>query len=162
MTVGSMGTPGTDPNVPDLDPDAQLVDSADEVWGLVLWHRLPISLSVVHPMPSLASGFLFRRGTAAAEGAEEPIVLGVNVVTMGGRDPTGGAGNGNGKGGSAWKKQSPKSEAILKEVMGQYRGLLTLAQHKSVEVAQEGKRGSLLPWHVAVVEKAIDGLERCM
>ena len=143
------GTPNADAAL-DLDPDTQLTDYADEVWGVVLNHKLPISPVITEPRYSLASGFLVKRGAKGAEGGEEPAVLGVNVVGIG-------AGIGAGSGPPAGKNVV---EGQLKEVLCQWRGLATLAIHKGVVRERESK--SVLPWHVAVAEKAVDALEMCM
>ena len=96
---------------------------------------------------SLASGFLVKRGAKGVEGGEEPAVLGVNLVSM----------SSSGSGSPAVKNVV---EGQLKEVLCQWRGLATLAIHKGV-VRERGRR-SVLPWHVAVAEKAVDALEMCM
>lgn len=95
---------------------------------------------------SLASGFLVKRGAKGVEGGEEPAVLGVNVVGVG-------SGNGSPTGKNVVEGQ-------LKEVLCQWRGLATLAIHKGVVRERESR--SVLPWHVAVAEKAVDALEMCM
>ena len=156
----NQGTPGADA-IPDLDPDAQLVDYVDEVWGVVLAHKLPIGSTTVDARHALASGFLVRRGAAGLEGGEEPIVMGVNLASMTagggviGATPT----LAGLPGGQAPRKHTV--EGALREVLTQYRGLVTLAQHKGV-VETAGKKGSVLPWHVAAVERAVTGLEICM
>lgn len=87
------------------DPDARLVDIADESWGVILAHRLNNSQSIVDYRPSLVSGLLIKRGTeggpsATGGGAAAsatvggsnsaaevppvgPIVIGVNLVWLG-------------------------------------------------------------------------------
>ena len=141
------GTPSAD-TIPELDPDAQLIDYADEVWGVILSHKLPISPVMVEARPSLVSGFLVKRGAIGLEGGEEPVVMGVSLV--GGNCSPGPTATG----GQARKQVL---EAQLKEVMCQWRGLSILAQHKGVVE----ETGSVLPWHVAVVHKVIAGLEVC-
>ena len=83
------------------------------------------------------------------EGGEEPAVLGVNVVRM----------NGVGTGSASFAGKNV-AEGQLKEVLCQWRGLATLAIHKGV--VREREKRSVLPWHVAVAEKAVDALEMCM
>ncbi|KAF8446495.1 mediator complex subunit 13 C-terminal-domain-containing protein [Terfezia claveryi] len=139
------GTPNADAAL-DLDPDTQLTDYADEVWGVVLNHRLPISPVVTEARYSLASGFLVKRGAMGVEGDGEPAMLGVNVVGV-----VSGSGPPPGKN---------VVEGQLKEILCQWRGLATLAIHKGV-VRERENRG-VLPWHVAVAEKGVDALEICM
>lgn len=148
INTGS-GTPNAD-SIPDLDPDAQLIDSADEVWGVILGHKLPISPVVTDLRYSLASGYLVKRGASGVEGGEDPVIMGVSLVGIGG-------GNGN----TLVGQRKQMIEGTLKEILYQWRGLSTLAQHKGV-TREKGGRNSVLPWHVAVVEKAVNGLEMCM
>lgn len=91
-----------------------------------------------------------KRGAKGVEGGEEPLVMGVNLVWMS-----------SGAAGAAQQTRKNMAEAKLKEVLCQWRGLATLAQHRGVTGQKEGL-GSVLPLHVAVVEKAVSGLELCM
>ncbi|KAF8459836.1 mediator complex subunit 13 C-terminal-domain-containing protein [Kalaharituber pfeilii] len=164
----STGTPNADPSMPELDPDAQLVDYADEAWGVVLKHKLPVGAAVVEMRQGMASGYLVKRGAVGVEGGEEPIVMGVSVVGMVGANGSPGMA---GMGGMGIGGRGKMAEETLKEVLECYRGLATLAQHKGVVTGGGGGRagsggrsgkGNVLPWHVAVVEKAVGGLEGCM
>ncbi|KAI5807888.1 mediator complex subunit 13 C-terminal-domain-containing protein [Peziza echinospora] len=168
---GSALTPGTaaaqDPASsstipPELDPETYLVDYADESWGVLLGHRVPVCQSAVEGRMSLCSGFLVRRGAAESGGAGMGAV-GVHLV----KDSA--AGNGGGR---------RNAEGVLREVLGQYRGLAALAMGKGVVGENAGWGGgggsgsgggggvaggrAGLPWHVAVVVKAVEGLEICM
>lgn len=42
----------------------------------------------------------------------------------------------------------------MREVLAQYRGLGTLARWKGVR----GSRGGILPWHIAVAKRGVEGL----
>ncbi|KAL7271102.1 mediator of RNA polymerase II transcription subunit 13 [Rhizina undulata] len=73
-------TPSADP-LPDLDPDSSLVDYVDEVWGVVLNHRLPVRDSVLQTRWSRASGLLIKR-TGTVEG-DALSVLEVQIMSGG-------------------------------------------------------------------------------
>lgn len=127
------GTPGEPPLEPDTD--ARLIDFTDQSWGAVLSHRLNNSNSLLELNPALISGYLIKRGGNNIDDA--PIVIEVNIVYS---EVVG----------------NPRTfhESLLKEVLGYYRGLSTLARVRGVvDGVRDGR-----PWHVAAVEKAVKAL----
>jgi mediator of RNA polymerase II transcription subunit 13 len=129
---GAANTPSADP-LPDLDPGSNLVDFGDETWGVVCAHRWRRGLLLGQDDGGFGGGcmgYLVKRG-GTGEG-DEMVVLQVEVVR-------GGGGN-----------------ALLREVLGAYRGLVTLGQFKGV--VQMGGRGSVVPWHVGAAWKGVEVL----
>ena len=92
-SAGAAATPSEVTQDAANDPDAHLIDSTDETWGVVLGHRLNNSNSLTEWRPSLASGFIIKRGgdgssTSAPNNSEDttipgPIAVGVNVIWIG-------------------------------------------------------------------------------
>ncbi|KAF3922067.1 hypothetical protein ABW20_dc0108217 [Dactylellina cionopaga] len=137
---GGALTPGDTP-APEIDNDIALVDFTDETWGALLQHPLNNSDSTINTRPSLASGYLIKR-TGPNE-TDEPALLAVSLVRAGQRT-------------SGTLTHSPltskTNEDLLREVLVQYRGLVTLAQHFGViDMMKE-----VLPWHIAAVTKCRD------
>lgn len=64
------------------DPDAHLVDVTDEIWGVILGHRLSNSSSLMDIRPSLASGFLVNVGSDG-DGARSPQCTAYNIIWIG-------------------------------------------------------------------------------
>ncbi|KAK2627972.1 hypothetical protein QTJ16_002618 [Diplocarpon rosae] len=133
----SVSTPVEAPIEP--DSDARLVDYADRSWGAVLSHRLNNSNSLVESNPALISGYLLKRG--GLNNNDPPIVMEVNIVHS---EVVG----------------NPRTfhESILREVLGYYRGLGTLARTRGVVDAVKDIR----PWHIAAAEKAVKALYMLM
>jgi mediator of RNA polymerase II transcription subunit 13 len=118
----------------ELDTDATLVDMCDETWGVILSHRLQDSYSITRFQPALASGYLVKRtGTREHEGP--PVAMSVNLL-------------------HAQRSYEP----LLREILGMYRDLGTLARLKGV--ADPVK--SVVPWHIAAAIKAQEGLNFLM
>ncbi|KAK4201102.1 mediator complex subunit 13 C-terminal-domain-containing protein [Triangularia verruculosa] len=146
-------TPIDSTNPGDLPPDQNiertLVDVCDVVHSVVLSHRLNNSLSLTEINPSLASGYLVKRNgtrTAGAGMAEDaPSVMEVNVIYS--DQPSRMMATSLNNVGLAYEGQ-------LREVMGEFRGLGTLARARGVVV---GDRDwwDLRPWHVGVVERGV-------
>jgi mediator of RNA polymerase II transcription subunit 13 len=189
-------TPAVD-NAADLtaDPDARLVDTTDETWGIILAHRLHNSNSTNEYRPALISGLLVKRGLSpnvsappsSPDAQTGPIVTGVNILWMGTVNSTraaaspfpGGSGDGISPGGAgnvppaSPSPQEPRTnslswtptpqaraaaENLMKEVLGQFRGLGLLARLKGVR----GSRHGSVPWHVAVALRGVRGLSRTL
>ncbi|KAJ4988246.1 Mediator of RNA polymerase II transcription subunit 13, partial [Stagonosporopsis vannaccii] len=81
-----------DPPVdPTQDPDARLVDTTDETWGIILAHRLHNSNSTTQFSPALISGLLVKRGPSSSntrslgtpDAEPGPITVGVNILWIG-------------------------------------------------------------------------------
>lgn len=138
---------------PELDPDAVLVDPADETWMVTLNHRLPNARSVNELRPALSSGLLVKRGHSGTgregEGPddERPSTLGVNLLL---HIPFIGS-----QGAQQQQQQHQRAShdptTLLKEIMTAYRGLGTLACLRGV--VPDPIR-NVAPWHLAVAEKA--------
>ncbi|KAL2068858.1 hypothetical protein VTL71DRAFT_15196 [Oculimacula yallundae] len=121
------------------DRDSRLVDYTDQNWGAVLSHRLNNSNSLMESNPALISGYLIKRGGANA--SDPPIVMEVNIV-------------------HSEVLGNPRTfhESLLRELLGYYRGLGTLARARGVVDAVLDIR----PWHIAAAEKAVKSLYMLM
>ncbi|KAK0110604.1 mediator of RNA polymerase II transcription subunit 13 [Cadophora gregata f. sp. sojae] len=121
------------------DQDARLIDYTDQTWGAVLSHRLNNSNSLMDTNPALISGYLIKRGGTNA--ADPPVVMEVNIVHS---EVVG----------------NPRTfhESLLRETLGYYRGLGTLARARGVVDAVLDIR----PWHIAAAEKAVKTLYMLM
>jgi mediator of RNA polymerase II transcription subunit 13 len=130
---GSAATPGENPAEPDAD--ARLIDYTDQSWGAVLAHRLNNSNSLLELVPALISGYLIKRGGTNLD--DPPIVMEVNIVYS---EVVG----------------NPRTfhEGLLREILGCYRGLGTLARVRGVVDSVKDVR----PWHIAAAEKAVKAL----
>ncbi|KAH7409254.1 mediator complex subunit 13 C-terminal-domain-containing protein [Cadophora sp. MPI-SDFR-AT-0126] len=121
------------------DQDARLIDYTDQTWGAVLSHRLNNSNSLMETNPALISGYLIKRGGTNA--SDPPIVMEVNIVHS---EVVG----------------NPRTfhESLLREMLGYYRGLGTLARARGVVDTVLDIR----PWHIAAAEKAVKTLYMLM
>lgn len=117
----------------ELEGDATIVDVMDDVWAVVLNHRLRNSNSVIDFQPALASGLLVKRGGPHEE--DSPVCLGVNIL-------------------HAYQSYRP----LLKEILSSYRGLYTLARTRGTVDSVK----SVLPWHIASAIKAQEALSSVM
>ncbi|CZS89604.1 related to SSN2 DNA-directed RNA polymerase II holoenzyme and Srb10 CDK subcomplex subunit [Rhynchosporium agropyri] len=119
----------------ELDRDSRLIDYTDQNWGAVLSHRLNNSNSLLESNPALISGYLIKRGGANA--TDPPIVMEVNIV-------------------HSEVLGNPRifHESLLRELLGYYRGLGTLARARGATDAVFDIR----PWHIAAAEKAVKSL----
>jgi mediator of RNA polymerase II transcription subunit 13, fungi type len=110
------------------DPDATLVNPIDDCWSVILPFGLNNSHSSLNSRPALQSGFLLkRRGHSDSDGLVE---LGVNLILTC-SNPT-----------------KAEQNILLREILGQWRGLYTLARTKGL-----GGPDSVLPWHVRTAIK---------
>jgi len=135
--AGSAATP-VEP-VLEPDGDARLVDYTEQSWGAILAHRLNNSNSLLELNPALISGYLIKYGGTSS--ADPPVVLEINIIH------SEVAGN-------------PRTfyEMLLREILGYYRGLATLARVRGVVDAIKDGR----PWHIAAAEKAVKALYMLM
>lgn len=124
------------PAVPsEPDQNSRLVDITDQTWGAILSHRLNNSNSLLDFNPALISGYLVKKSGTSTE--DPPIVIEVNII-------------------HAELVGNPRTfhENLLREVLGYYRGLATLARARGVvDPVKDGR-----PWHVAAAEKAVQAL----
>ncbi|RAL62614.1 hypothetical protein DID88_004461 [Monilinia fructigena] len=102
------------PAVP-LEPDqnSRLIDLTDRTWGAILSHRLNNSNSLLELNPALISGYLLKSSGTGTD--DPPIVIEVNIIhteLMG----------------------HPRTfhDSLLREILGYYRGLATLARVRGV------------------------------
>ncbi|PKS11409.1 hypothetical protein jhhlp_003172 [Lomentospora prolificans] len=135
---GNPATPANAPTPSDANAtdgtsaDGILVDVMDQSWGCVLGHRLNNSTSPTEINPALFSGYLIKRGGTKAE--DPPVVMEVNVIYSDG---------------------SPRQhEGLLREMLGHFRALGTLARVRGVT----DKETDVRPWHVAAAEKGVRAL----
>jgi mediator of RNA polymerase II transcription subunit 13 len=161
---------------PSSDPDARLVDVTDETWGAILSHRLHNSHSTVDYRPALISGLLVKRGPALPT-SRGPLVVSINILWVGAVGgtraatsafpATPGAGDGVSPGtersssSMSWTSTAQSrstAENLLKEVLGQFRGLGLLARLRGVR----GCRHGVVPWHVAAARKGVEGVGKCV
>ncbi|KAL4790769.1 mediator complex subunit 13 C-terminal-domain-containing protein [Aspergillus venezuelensis] len=137
--AGNAPTPPSGANAPanaptptdllaESDSETLLADMSDESWSVVLSHRLNGILHLTEYRPALASGYLLRRrGTTDTDGA---FSMNVNLLFT--------------------QRPSSSYEALLREVIGMYRDLATLARVRGTRIAQTGT----LPWHIATAVRA--------
>ncbi|GKZ93940.1 mediator of RNA polymerase II transcription subunit 13 [Aspergillus niger] len=114
--------------LPEVESESLLTDIYDETWGVVLSHRLNSSPHQTEYRPALASGYLLRRkGSTDGDGL---YTMSVNIL---------------------FARRSPSSyDALLREILGMYRDLATLARARGTRTVQQGT----LPWHVATAINA--------
>ncbi|KAJ5661966.1 Mediator complex subunit Med13 [Penicillium maclennaniae] len=118
------------PTEPSIEPDSDVVlaDISDESWVVILSHRLNSSPHLTEFRPALASGYLLRRkGTTDGEGV---FSMTVNLVYS--------------------QRPSSSHAATLKETLGMYRDLASLARAKGMRSVQN----NTLPWHIATALRA--------
>ncbi|OOF98939.1 hypothetical protein ASPCADRAFT_127527 [Aspergillus carbonarius ITEM 5010] len=126
---GALANPSTPTDaLPEIESDSLLTDIYDETWGVVLSHRLNSSLHQTEYRPALASGYLLRRkGSTDGDGL---YTMSVNIL---------------------FARRPPSSyDTLLREILGMYRDLATLARARGTRTVQQGT----LPWHVATAVKA--------
>ncbi|KAL4988596.1 mediator complex subunit 13 C-terminal-domain-containing protein [Aspergillus falconensis] len=117
----------TDPLL-DSESESLLIDICDESWSVLLSHRLNGTLHLTEYRPALASGYLVRRrGTTDADGA---YTMNVNLLFT--------------------QRPSTSYETLLREIIGMYRDLATLARVRGTRIVQTGT----LPWHIATAVRA--------
>jgi mediator of RNA polymerase II transcription subunit 13 len=118
------------PTEPSLEPDSDVVlaDISDESWAVILSHRLNSSPHLTEYRPALASGYLLRRkGTTDGEGV---YAMTVNLIYS--------------------PRPSSSHESTLKDTLGMYRDLATLARTRGMRSVQN----NTLPWHIATALRA--------
>ncbi|KAL4909180.1 hypothetical protein BDW74DRAFT_78392 [Aspergillus multicolor] len=118
------------PTEPSLESESEsiLIDTCDESWSVLLSHRLNGTLHLTEYRPALASGYLLRRrGTAEADGV---FTMNVNLIFT--------------------QRPSTSYDSLLREIIGIYRDLGTLARVRGTWIAQF----NTLPWHIATAVRA--------
>ena len=132
-TTAQAGTPPPNVAFGDHDSEARLIDATDLTWGIVMDGTLDDLASLTEKSTSMASGYLIKR--AGPRDEDGLIPLGVDLV----------------------HGQKPY-KAVLKEVLGMYRNLGTLARVRRVVDPVR----SVLPLHVAASRKAWKALGETM
>ncbi|RKF83396.1 Mediator of RNA polymerase II transcription subunit 13 [Golovinomyces cichoracearum] len=123
----------------DVDTNARIIDSTDQTWGAILSHRLNNSNSLVEINLALISGYLIKRGGLNSD--DPPAILEVNIVY-----------------GEIFGNPRTFHETLLKEILGYFRCLATLARVRGIiDPIRE-----ICPWHIAAVEKAVKALYTLM
>ncbi|KAK0671992.1 mediator complex subunit 13 C-terminal-domain-containing protein [Cercophora samala] len=109
-----------------------IVDVWDSVYAVVISHRLNNSLSLMEMNPAWASGYLVRKNASRVE--DVPGVMEVGLVYC-----------------DQMMTARSGYEGVLREVMGEFRGLGTLARARGCSTDERDLR----PWHVGVVERGV-------
>ena len=156
------------------DPDAHLVDIEDDVWGMILGHRMCVAMNREWFNYSLSSGLLVQlahshMSTAySSSPAGKPSCVAVHLLWLrmppkggsggssGEGKAPGGGGSGSGNGdiwGGAFGMAKGTADSILREYLGHYRNLAELARVKGSD------RRCNVPWHIGVVERVASGLD---
>lgn len=133
MTNGPANPGAAIDGAAEVDGDATIVDVTNEVWAVILHHRLRNSNSVIDFQPALASGLLLKRGGPHEE--DSPVCLAVNIL-------------------HAHQSYTP----LLKDILSMYCGLYALARFRGMVDPMK----SVLPWHIATAIKAQEALSSLM
>lgn len=121
------------------DRNSRLVNKTDQSWGAVLGHRLNNSNSLVELNLALVSGYLIKRGGTSND--DPPVVMEVNIIHS-----------------EVVGNPRTHHELLLKEILGYYRGLGSLARVRGIVDAAKDIR----PWHIAAAQKAVKALYMLM
>lgn len=127
-STGAANAPTPTDPLFESDSESLLTDICDESWSVVLSHRLNGTLHLTEYRPALASGYLLRRkGPADADGA---FTMNVNLIFT--------------------QRPSSSYDTLLREIIGMYRALGTLARVRGTRIVQN----NTLPWHIATTLRA--------
>ncbi|KAI9046355.1 uncharacterized protein KD926_004195 [Aspergillus affinis] len=133
--TGNAPTPPSGVNAPtptestlEAESESLLTDICDESWGVILSHRLNSSPHLTEYRPALTSGYLLRRkGATDGDGL---YALTVNLI---------------------YTQRHPSiHESLLRETLGMYRDLATLARARGTCAVQR----STMPWHISTAIRA--------
>lgn len=130
----------------DADPTARLIDIVDETWGMVLAHRLNVSSFSPRLHQALASGYLMKRSCVGD--IDPPVLCEVNLMVVHAQSQMLGQGADG---------EQAHYDAVLRDILGMYRGLGTLARARGIVDER-----SVVPWHVATASRAAVGLGACL
>jgi mediator of RNA polymerase II transcription subunit 13, fungi type len=145
------------------DPDAHLVDITDETCAVIISHRLVLRTGPVEYRQSLSSGLLIKVPPSnpaknpfnPAEIVDPSKVNCIAIHLLWARNQGKSPENQD----RAWNHPSmvAKSQAdgLLREFLILFRNLALLAKVREVKDWKAG----LVPWHVLVAAKAVDGLD---
>lgn len=145
------------------DADAHLVDTTDDTWAIILAHRLNLRSGPRQHRQSLASGLLIKvpPSTSAQNPSNHEEVLDqsrvpcIAVHLLWGRNQ----GKLPDHQDKAWNHPATVSkglaDSLLREFLVLFRNLALLAKVRDIK----DWMGGLIPWHVLVASKAVDGLD---
>ena len=149
----------SDVAVAEKDPDAHLIDTTDESWGVMLpldlascASSIPSSNSESNSASVLSHGALIKRGDPSSPLQHHLPTLGASVVWTVRCRPTRTAGAAPGIDEGAAKQ----AEVTLREVLAMYRNLSVLTRARLGMEESEGV--GVLPWHVLVALRGAEGL----
>ncbi|KAL8692987.1 MAG: hypothetical protein Q9218_002104, partial [Villophora microphyllina] len=130
----------------DTDPSARLIDIVSETWAMIS----PIPATDPYLPPTkfvrvLTSGYLLKR--AGPEDDDGLVPLGINLVST---DIS--------KQADMNAASTKAHEKVMRELLGMYSDLATLARSRGLE---EWKTG-VLPWHLAAARKGKRAVRGCM
>jgi len=145
------------------DPDALLVDNTDETWAVILSHRLNLQTGPREYRQSLSSGLLIKIPPTTS--AQNPFdskeivdAASVNCIAvhlLWGRNQ----GKLPESPDRAWNHPSlvakGLADGLLREFLVLFRNLALLAKVRELGDQKAG----LVPWHILVASKAVDGLD---
>jgi mediator of RNA polymerase II transcription subunit 13 len=146
-----------------IDADAHLVDTTDDTWAIILAHRLNLKSGLREHRQSLASGLLIKVPPPTSSqnpfNAEEILdpsrVPCIAVHLLWGRNQGKLPDNQD----KAWNHPSTVSkglaDSLLREFLILFRNLALLAKVRDIK----DWKGGLVPWHVLIASKAVDGLD---
>ncbi|KAF2745307.1 hypothetical protein M011DRAFT_469686 [Sporormia fimetaria CBS 119925] len=143
------------PGVPDPEP-GPLVAGVNIIWiNAMAPTRASATASASSPFPVAADG-------VSPGGASTPISQTPTASTPVSSTPTSaGTERERDRMSLVWTptpQHRATAETLLKEVLSQYRGLGTLARLKGIR----GSRMGVVPWHIAVAKRGVEGLEVCV
>ena len=113
---------------PNAETDLSLSDPVEGTWSVILSHGINQATSILEARPALASGYLLKR--KGATDAENVVALEVNIIHTA-------------------ATSSSERQDLLKEVLSQYKDLVTLAKTRGMI----DPVGCVLPWHIATAIK---------
>ena len=144
------------------NPDSRLLDQADETWGVVLGIRLRTACMMGDWCPSLVSGLLVKRGngsrSADPSSSKRMPCIAVHVTWVGNNTGSASAPSINTSSPAALPGMIRNYELLLREVLGMYRNLGTLAKVRFIDDGM----GGILPWHVMAAMRGAKALDRCL
>lgn len=139
MNAPTPPEPGFDPNA---EGDLTLVDPAEDSWCVILPYGVKQTDSMFDPRPAVATGLLMKRkGSKNDDGCTMIEISLISANTQG-----------------AENSSETSADALLEDVIKQYRGLATL----SVTRGCIDQITECLPWHIATSAKGSQILGQVM
>jgi len=122
---------------PNAETDLLLSDPIEGTWSVILSYGINQAPSILEARPALASGYLLKR--RGVTDADNVVALEVNIIYTAVISPS-------------------ERQALLKEVLGQYKDLVTLAKTRGMV----DPVACVLPWHIATAMKGQQALSLLM